>query len=328
MRPLIMSSVFISTEEWSRQRIWEDQHGPRLQGQLQSRAHEPQQPVTVSNLAFSFMDLDSDIADVNFHERVIRGGFDKVYLRTTQTSQTTDLPDGSTIFSSSTSEVCSECNNPTDPALLSPEQQARTVTLEFNEVSKFHFVVDFSTLVLGSCRARMAWKTAKSQKWKKNGNRNGKPPQAARGQKWAKKMAQKWIFEGVFHYFFHFWAIFLPFLPPCSLGAVFHFDFHFFFHFRLLAVFHAIPARQDPNIGERLHRLRWRGRAPPVQRDRHKVCVSTPGSALRITRARPWFVLYLMPRDARLQLLLHIPLRDVCRRMQASAWVSRTLKST
>ena len=66
------------------------------------------------------------------------------------------------------------------------------------------------------------------------------------GGKTGKKMAKKWMFEGVLHYFpflGHFFAIF----SPVQLGAVFHFDFHFFFfHFRLLAVFHAIPARHDP----------------------------------------------------------------------------------
>ena len=44
---------------------------------------------------------------------------------------------------------------------------------------------------LGSCRAGMAWKTAQSRKWKKNGNRNGKRPRAGQGQKWQKK-AKKW----------------------------------------------------------------------------------------------------------------------------------------
>ena len=60
----------------------------------------------------------------------------------------------------------------------------------------------------------------------------------------AKKMAKKWSFP----LFFHLLAIFCHFCPPVQLGAVFHFDFHFFFHFRRLAVFHAIPARQDPKI--------------------------------------------------------------------------------
>ena len=31
------------------------------------------------------------------------------------------------------------------------------------------------------------------------------------------------------------------------LGAVFHLVFHFLSHFRLLVVFHAMPARHDPN---------------------------------------------------------------------------------
>ena len=69
----------------------------------------------------------------------------------------------------------------------------------------------------------MAWKTAKSRKWEKNGNRNGKQPQAGQGQKWQKKG---------------------PKMEICP------FRFPFFFHFRLLAVFHAMPARQDPKTGQ------------------------------------------------------------------------------
>ena len=61
------------------------------------------------------------------------------------------------------------------------------------------------------------------KKWPKNGKNKGKLPQKA-----------------------IFWAIFLPFLPLSSLGP-FSISISIFFHFRLLAVFHAIPARQDPN---------------------------------------------------------------------------------
>ena len=63
------------------------------------------------------------------------------------------------------------------------------------------------------------------------------------------KMAKKWPKNGKIMenslknpFLGHFFAIF----APVQLGAVFHFDFHFFFfHFRLLAVFHAIPAQQE-----------------------------------------------------------------------------------
>ena len=64
----------------------------------------------------------------------------------------------------------------------------------------------------------------------KNGPKNG-PKMENNG-----KLPQKSIFFG-------------PFFAPFQLGAVFHFDFHFFLHFRLLAVFHAIPARQHPKPG-------------------------------------------------------------------------------
>ena len=55
---------------------------------------------------------------------------------------------------------------------------------------------------------------------------------SGRGQKWQRNGPQKWIFEGVFHYFFFFGAIFFcHFFALVQLGAVFHFDFHFFLHF-------------------------------------------------------------------------------------------------
>ena len=63
-------------------------------------------------------------------------------------------------------------------------------------------------------------------------------PQAREGQKWPKK--------GTTLKIPFFWAIFCHFCPV-QLGAVFHFDFPFFSHFWLLAVFHAMPARHDPN---------------------------------------------------------------------------------
>ena len=73
---------------------------------------------------------------------------------------------------------------------------------------------------------------------KKKRNRNGKRPQAGQGQKWPKhgpKMEKS------------FFGHFLPFLPVSSLGP-FSISISIFFHFRLLAGFHAIPARQDPNF--------------------------------------------------------------------------------
>ena len=81
------------------------------------------------------------------------------------------------------------------------------------------------------------------------------------GGKNGKKMAQKWIFEGVFHYFSNFWAIFCHFCPRPAWGG-FPFRFPFFFHFRFLAVFHAIPAQQDPNWSAS------KTRYTPVKRDR------------------------------------------------------------
>ena len=68
-------------------------------------------------------------------------------------------------------------------------------------------------------------------------------PELDRGKN-GKKMAKKWpkVMETPL-----LLATFFAVFAPVQLGAVFHFDFHFFFfHFPLLAVCHAIPARQDP----------------------------------------------------------------------------------
>ena len=63
------------------------------------------------------------------------------------------------------------------------------------------------------------------------------------------KMGQKWTNNGKLPQK----SIFCPFFGhfcPCPAWGRFPFRFPFFFHFRLLAVFHAIPARQDPKVRE------------------------------------------------------------------------------
>ena len=93
---------------------------------------------------------------------------------------------------------------------------------------------------MGSCRAGMAWKAAKSRIWGKKWKTKWK-----RGFSWtgAKKMAKNG-FEGIFHFF----SIFGPFcgLFPLSGWGLFSIWFSIFLpHFRLLAIFHAKPARYD-----------------------------------------------------------------------------------
>ena len=101
-------------------------------------------------------------------------------------------------------------------------------------------------LLLGWDPAGLVWhgkrpKAGNGEKKMETEMENG--PKLDRGKN-GKKMARKWkILEGFFHYFSifgsgHFFAIFLPLssLGPFSI---------FFLHFRLLAVFHAIPARQE-----------------------------------------------------------------------------------
>ena len=79
------------------------------------------------------------------------------------------------------------------------------------------------------------WKS----KWKTAPSWTG----AKTAKKWPKN-GQIMEFSIIFQFLGHF---FLPFCP-CPARCRFPFRFPFFFHFRLLAVFHAIPARQDPNV--------------------------------------------------------------------------------
>ena len=89
-------------------------------------------------------------------------------------------------------------------------------------------------VVLGSCWACMAWKTAKSQKWGKMENQIEKN-QPGQGQ----KKAQKWPESGETlenslenPFSGDCWG----YSCPCSAGSFFPFGFPFFLHFWLLAV--------------------------------------------------------------------------------------------
>ena len=77
-------------------------------------------------------------------------------------------------------------------------------------------------------------------------------------------MAKKWPKNGFlrrFPLFFHyFWAIFLPFLAPVQLGAVFHSDFHFFFSISGFWPF-SMPC-QPGRIPSQPHQLHTKFRLP------------------------------------------------------------------
>ena len=94
---------------------------------------------------------------------------------------------------------------------------------QFNLCSAGNLEPRFGHHGLGSCRAGMAWKTAKSRKWKKKRKSKWKMAPSWTGA----KMAKKWIFEGVFHSF----SIFGPFscnFCPCPAWGRFPFRFPFF----------------------------------------------------------------------------------------------------
>ena len=63
---------------------------------------------------------------------------------------------------------------------------------------------------------------------------------AKNGPQMARKWSQEWKTPRI--------SISWPFFAPVRLGAVsIWFSIFFFSHFRLLAVFHAMPAQHDPN---------------------------------------------------------------------------------
>ena len=69
---------------------------------------------------------------------------------------------------------------------------------------------------------------------------NGQKPEMEKKEiKMENKMAQKWKTPSKIRFF-------SPFLRHFQLGAVFHL-FLLFFHVQLLDIFHATPARHDPN---------------------------------------------------------------------------------
>ena len=117
--------------------------------------------------------------------------------------------------------------------------------------------------VLGSCRAGMAWKTAKSRKWKKEIKMES-GPKLDRGKN-GKKMAQAWIFGGVFH--FYYFSIFGPFFGhfcPCPAWGRFPFRFPFFSisGFWPFSMPHQTSCHQhDPKTGMRMKI----GPPPPTQ---------------------------------------------------------------
>ena len=100
------------------------------------------------------------------------------------------------------------------------------------------FFQSLGPLGLGSCRAGMAWKMAKSRKWKKMDieMENGLPPQAGQGQKWPKN-------EKVME-FSSLWPFFAIF-APVQLGGDGRFPFRFPFFVPFPAFGH-FPCHTSP----------------------------------------------------------------------------------
>ena len=113
-----------------------------------------------------------------------------------------------------------------EPYTLSCRRWDHNGGIQTRRILKDFFLRNDLTAVLGSCRAGMAWKTAKSRKCKKMEIEMENGPKLDRG-----KNGQKWKNNGKvmeFSIIFHFFAFFFASFAPVQLGAVFHFDFHFF----------------------------------------------------------------------------------------------------
>ena len=107
--------------------------------------------VTMKDLFFSWFDLDGhpheDLTD--FQEKIIMGGplgaFDGVWVTNDTEVNITTLPDGSTEFASTEVDASGGKTNPTDPGVLTPEQENRAFSVKFYSVSTFNVIIDLSS---------------------------------------------------------------------------------------------------------------------------------------------------------------------------------------
>ena len=107
--------------------------------------------VTMKDLLFSWFDLDGhphkDLT--NFQEKIIMGGplggFSDIRVSNDTEVSITSLPDGSTEFASTEVDDKGGARNPTDPSVLTPEQENRAFAVTYDLVSSFEVVIDLSS---------------------------------------------------------------------------------------------------------------------------------------------------------------------------------------
>ena len=107
--------------------------------------------VTMKDLVFSWFDLDGhphkDLT--NFQEKIIMGGplggFSDIRVSNDTEVNITSLLDGSTEFASTKVDDKGGRDNPTDPAVLTPEQENRAFSVVIPSVSSFYVIIDLSS---------------------------------------------------------------------------------------------------------------------------------------------------------------------------------------
>ena len=107
--------------------------------------------VTMKDLLFSWFDLDGHPHEKlkDFREKIIMGGplggFSDIKVSKNTEVNITSLPDGSTEFASTEVDDKGGARNPTDPGVLTPEQENRAFTVTFLNVSSFDAIIDLSS---------------------------------------------------------------------------------------------------------------------------------------------------------------------------------------
>ena len=106
---------------------------------------ETDEPVTMKNLEFTYLDFDGHPKMANFKEVVITGGFQDIYVTEDSTVDIEFLADGTTKFSSTEVDTAGGAYNPDNPTELTPAQERRTVTLKYDSVQTFTAIIDISS---------------------------------------------------------------------------------------------------------------------------------------------------------------------------------------
>mmetsp|Transcript_20259 Transcript_20259/g.47298 ORF Transcript_20259/g.47298 Transcript_20259/m.47298 type:complete len:573 (+) Transcript_20259:170-1888(+) len=98
-------------------------------------------PVDISNLMFSFFDIDQSSGGAS-QETIKVGGFDHAFVSNLTEVSYTDNGDGTWTFASSQEDAADKV--PSHPMFISTDEQKQTVTLEFESASEFTLKFDLT----------------------------------------------------------------------------------------------------------------------------------------------------------------------------------------